>query len=83
MRHVTQSAKPKTEGRPAMAFRSEDQDYRWPLPGHQPDLRHEHAQSESSDSLSLQDTLRELAITVAGFVGVILLITTAIKFLHG
>jgi hypothetical protein len=70
-----------------MAFRSEDQDYRWPSgrggAGHHPDQRHELARGDSADSLSLRDTLRELAVTVAGFVGVILLIVTAVKFLHG
>jgi hypothetical protein len=54
----------------AMAFRSEDQDYRW-------------SRGETSDSFSLHDTLRELAVTIAGFVGVILLIMTAVKFLQG
>lgn len=70
-----------------MAFRSDDQDYRW-LSGRggaspRPDQRHELAGSDSADSLSLHDTLRELAVTIAGFVGVILLIVTAVKFLHG
>lgn len=66
-----------------MAFRSDDQDYRWLQPNRGPEPRHELARGESSDSLSLHDTLRELAVTVAGFVGAILLITTAVKFLQG
>jgi hypothetical protein len=60
-----------------MAFRSDDQDYRWPQrdadSGHQP-------RSDSDNSLSLYDTLRELAVTVIGFVGVILLITAVLSF---
>jgi hypothetical protein len=66
-----------------MAFRSDDQDYRWPRPGRHPDQPPELARGESSESLSLYDTLRELAVTVAGFIGVIVLIVTAVKFLHG
>lgn len=71
-----------------MAFRSDDQDYHWPRPshsprGHRPDQPPGLAHGESSESLSLYDTLRELAATVAGFIGVILLIVAAVKFLHG
>ncbi|HXE29413.1 MAG TPA: hypothetical protein VN656_12920 [Stellaceae bacterium] len=65
-----------------MAFRSEDQDYRWSQPS-RPDQQHELSRGETSDSFSLHDTLRELAVTIAGFVGVILLIMTAVKFLQG
>jgi hypothetical protein len=66
-----------------MAFRSDDQDYRWPYSGQRPEQRDDLARDDVPDSLSLYDTLRELAVTVAGFIGVILLITTALKFLHG
>ena len=67
-----------------MAFRSDDQDYRWPQrsTGRDTDSRHQ-PRSDSGDSLSLSDTLRELGLTVAGFVGVILLITAVVKFLRG
>jgi hypothetical protein len=66
-----------------MAFRSDDQDYRWPKPGESRDDRHSPASRDrdlSSDSLSLVDTLRELAFTIAGFVSVILLIIAAVHF---
>jgi len=67
-----------------MAFRSDDRDYRFPSAGRGRDDRPSQADREASDnSLSLGDTLRELAITIAGFVGVIVLITVAVKFLHG
>ena len=62
-----------------MAFRSDDQDYRWPRRGDQPQQRQELARSDAAESLSLPDTLRELAVTIAGFVGVILLIIAAIS----
>jgi hypothetical protein len=64
-----------------MAFRSDDQDYRWPRPGAGRTARPDHSRSDSSNSLSLQDTLRELAITIIGFVGVILLITAVVSAL--
>ncbi|HEY1506799.1 MAG TPA: hypothetical protein VGF92_21025 [Stellaceae bacterium] len=64
-----------------MAFRSDDQDYRWPSDRLR--QRDEQTRGDTADSLSLHDTLRELAITIVGFVGVILLIVTAVKFLHG
>jgi hypothetical protein len=66
-----------------MAFRSDDQDYRWPSRGRGPDDRHSRASQDrdvSTDSLSLQDTLRELAVTIVGFVGVIVLIIAAVSF---
>ncbi len=69
-----------------MAFRSDDQDYRWPSSGHRQDDRQgraSHDREASSDSLSLQDTLRELAVTIVGFVGVILLITAVVSAFHG
>ena len=67
-----------------MAFRSDDQDFRWPRPrGNRQDQEHpELARSDAGESLSLHDTLRELAVTIAGFVGVILLITAAVGALH-
>jgi len=65
-----------------MAFRSDDQDYRWPRRGDQPQQRQELARSDAAESLSLPDTLRELAVTVAGFVGVILLIIAAVSAFH-
>jgi hypothetical protein len=61
-----------------MAFRSDDQDFRWRRPaGH--DARPERARSNTGDSLSLHDTLRELGVTIAGFVIVIALITAAVS----
>jgi len=63
-----------------MAFRSDDQDYRWHSPGTGQEARPDGARSDSGDSLSLHDTLRELAVTIAGFVGVILLILAAVRF---
>ena len=67
-----------------MAFRSDDQDYRWPRPGDLPQLQHGHefARSDAAESLSLRDTLRELAITIAGFVGVIVLTIAMLSTLH-
>lgn len=65
-----------------MAFRSDDQDYRWAPPGDHPQRRHEPARSDAADSLSLGDTLRELAVTVVGFVGVILTIIAAVSAFH-
>ncbi|HEX3971311.1 MAG TPA: hypothetical protein VHX19_08305 [Stellaceae bacterium] len=63
-----------------MAFRSDDQDYRWPQHGAGRDTRSGHQpRSDSGNSLSLHDTLRELALTVVGFVGVILLITAVLS----
>ena len=67
-----------------MAFRSDDQDFRWPPPGGHPHQQ-EHdrfAHSDAAESLSLHDTLRELGVTLAGFVGVILLIAAAVSALH-
>jgi hypothetical protein len=64
-----------------MAFRSADQDYRWSQPGHRPDRQPELERGDdAADSLSLEDTLRELAVTISGFVGVILLIIAVIHF---
>ena len=67
-----------------MAFRSDDQDYRWPRPGSPPQLQHGHefARSDAAESLSLRDTLRELAVTIAGFVGVIVLTIAMVRALH-
>lgn len=65
-----------------MAFRSDDQDYRWPRPGERPEQQHEVARGDAADSLSLGDTLRELAVTIAGFVGVIVLIIVVVSALH-
>ena len=65
-----------------MAFRSDDQDYRW---SHRSDPRqqqHELARGDATESLSLRDTLRELALTVAGFVGVIACIIAVVSALH-
>jgi hypothetical protein len=66
-----------------MAFRSDDQDYRWAPPRHGRDdqSRASADQDMSLDSLSLQDTLRELAVTVGGFVGVIVLIIAVVSAL--
>jgi hypothetical protein len=66
----------------AMAFRSDDQDDRWSRPGDRLQQHQEPAHSDAVDSLSLHDTLRELAITVAGFVGAILLIIAAVSAFH-
>ena len=66
-----------------MAFRHDEQDYRWPFAGHGGDGRH-HQTVETPDenSLSLKDTLRELTVTIIGFVGVIILITAVVSYLH-
>jgi hypothetical protein len=69
-----------------MAFRSDDQDYRWPHPGH--GRRDQQGQADrdqeaSHGSLSLSDTLRELAVTILGFVGVIVLIIAAVSYFRG
>ena len=69
-----------------MAFRSDDQDYRWSSSGRDRDDRHgrvSHNRDTSSDSLSLRDTLQELAVTIVGFAGVILLITALVGAFHG
>jgi hypothetical protein len=67
-----------------MAFRSDDQDYRWPPQGHGRDDRQSRASEDPdvSTELSLQHTLRELAVTIVGFVGVILLIIAAVSAFH-
>ena len=62
-----------------MAFRSDDQDYHWRRPDTGRDARSERARSDAGDSLSLHDTLRELGVTIAGFVIVIALITAAVS----
>ncbi|HWE76835.1 MAG TPA: hypothetical protein VG328_26965 [Stellaceae bacterium] len=63
-----------------MAFRSDDHDDRWPQRGTGRKPRSGHQpRSDSGDSLSLYDTLRELAVTIIGFVGVILLITAVLS----
>lgn len=69
-----------------MAFRSDDQDYRWAPPGRGRDDRQSRVdrdQDTSMDSLSLQDTLRELAVTIVGFVGVVVLITAVVSYFRG
>jgi hypothetical protein len=65
-----------------MAFRSDDQDYRWPRPG-RGQSGASRDQDAPSDPLSLQDTLRELAVTIVGFVGVIVLITVVVTYFRG
>ena len=65
-----------------MAFRSDDQDYRWPPQGAGRNRQPEGVRSDSGDSLSLHDTLRELAVTIIGFVGVIVLITAIVSALR-
>ena len=67
-----------------MAFRSDDQDFRWPPSGGHPQEqeKRELARGDAGESLSLPDTLRELAVTIVGFVGVILLIAAAVNALH-
>jgi hypothetical protein len=62
-----------------MAFRSDDQDYRWPRPGDRPQPQEGSARRDAADELSLRATLRELAVTIAGFVGAILLIIAMIS----
>jgi hypothetical protein len=81
--HAQRRAMPRE---PRMAFRSDDQDYRWRSAGHGRDDRQGragHDREVSSDSLSLQDTLRELAVTVVGFIGVVVLITALVSAFHG
>ena len=68
------------------AFRSEEQDYRWPLPGQNPAERRKRARPDEDDaasSLSLSDTLRELAVTIVGFVGVVVLIIAIVSAFRG
>ena len=65
-----------------MAFRSDDQDFRWPSPGHGQDDRQSRAgrgHDASHESLSLGDTLRELAVTILGFVAVIVLLIAVVS----
>ena len=68
-----------------MAFRNDDRNFEWPHPAQ----RREHwPQRRSSDEpdetkLSLHATLRELAVTILGFVGVIVAIVAAVSALHG
>lgn len=68
-----------------MALRSDDQDFRWPPPGGDPQQQNhrELARGDAGESLLLPDTLRELAVTIAGFVGVIMLISAVVGVLHG
>ena len=78
MRKITRSPRDPS----AVAFRSDDRDYRWPLPGQNPAERRGRAHSDEDDtasSLSLSDTLRELAVTVIGFVGVVVLIIALVS----
>jgi hypothetical protein len=76
----------QVQGSPTMAFRSDDQDYRWSSSGRDRDDRQGrvgHNRDTSSDSLSLRDTLQELAVTIVGFIGVIVLITALVSAFHG
>jgi hypothetical protein len=41
------------------------------------------ARGDTPESLSLHDTARELGLTAAGFIGVIVLIITAVRFVPG
>ena len=73
-----------------MAFRSDhgDESRReesLPLPGQGPALRRRAHPDEddAGSSLSLSDTLRELAVTIVGFVGVIVLIIAIVDAFHG
>ncbi len=68
-----------------MAFRNEDQNFQWPR---SPQGREHWPQRRASvepdeTKLSLSDTLRELTVTILGFVAVIALIIAAVDFFHG
>ena len=65
-----------------MAFRNDDRNFEWPQPGHhRANWPQRHAGDEQDDTkLSLNDTLRELAVTVVGFVGVIVLIVALVSY---
>ncbi|HLI19501.1 MAG TPA: hypothetical protein VKV32_00175 [Stellaceae bacterium] len=65
-----------------MVFRDDDRHYRWPLPNRSASGG-ETAREDAATSLSLKDTLTELALTVIGFAAVILLITAAVGALYG
>jgi len=68
-----------------MAFRNDDRNFDWPNPAQ----RREHwpqrlAGAEPDENkLALSDTLRELAVTILGFVGVILAIVALVSALYG
>ena len=66
-----------------MAFRSDDRDFRWPPCGSFPQQQQQHALAhrDAGERLSLPDTLRELAVTILGVVGVILVVTTVVSAL--
>lgn len=68
-----------------MVFRDDDQYVNWPPPPGQPrrfSMRHAWREQDEQ-RLSLRDTLRELMVTILGFVGAIALITAAVRFFHG
>lgn len=68
-----------------MAFRSDNREESLPLPGQSPAPRRRARPDEddAGGSLSLSDTLRELAVTIVGFVGVIVLIIAIVDAFHG
>jgi hypothetical protein len=68
-----------------MAFRSDSREESLPLPGQSPaPRRRAHPdEDDAGSSLSLSDTLRELAVTIVGFVGVIVLIIAIVDAFHG
>jgi hypothetical protein len=66
-----------------MALRSDDQDFRWPRPGGPPRHEQRHELSlDAADELSLRATLRELAVTIAGFAAAIVLTMAAVSALY-
>jgi hypothetical protein len=82
MRNVMRSPREPS----AAAFSSDDQNRRWPLPGQNPAAPRRRARSDEDEaalSRSLADTLRELAVTIVGFVGVIVLIIAIVSAFRG
>jgi len=66
-----------------MVFRSGNEDFGRPLPArNREDWPQRAGREPDENSLSLSDTLRELAVTILGFVGVIVLIIAAVSYFH-
>ncbi|HEY3917142.1 MAG TPA: hypothetical protein VGL83_05090 [Stellaceae bacterium] len=68
-----------------MVYRKSDLHGRWPeaaRPFADRDARPEDTPANPASSLSLQDALTELALTVVGFVAAIVLITAVLNLFH-
>jgi len=68
-----------------MAFRNDGRNLEWPHPAQRREhWPQRHAGAEPDETkLSLDDTLRELAVTILGFVAAIVVIAAAVSALHG